>query len=117
MSTEKKIEHPVAIKFDGQKLRYELISVIGLEELAKVYTAGSIKYSDRNWEKGFDWTRLLGAAMRHLFAFCKGEDFDEESGCHHLAAVAFYCFALMHFRITRPDLDDRIKLYDRPSSK
>ena len=100
----------VAVKFDGQKLRYDLIPVMPLEELAKVYTFGAIKYGDRNWEKGFTWCRCLAAAMRHLFEFCKGEDVDSDSGCHHLSAVAFYCVALIEFGRTHPGLDDRVKL-------
>ena len=109
LTTEEPV-NKVAVKFDGQKLRYDLIPVMPLEELAKVYTFGAIKYGDRNWEKGFTWCRCLAAAMRHLFEFCKGEDIDSDSGCHHLSAVAFYCFALIEFGRTHPGLDDRVKL-------
>lgn len=105
-------KHDIAMKFDGEKLRYDLIPVRALEELAKVYTSGAKKYGERNWEKGFNWNRCLGAAMRHLFAFCKGEDFDSDSGCHHLSAVAFYCFALIEFGFTHPEMDDRKKLLE-----
>jgi hypothetical protein len=37
-----------------------------------------------NWRKGFDWTRLIAASFRHLTAFAKGHDIDDESGLPHV---------------------------------
>lgn len=109
IETEPPITKKVAVKYDGEKIRYELVPIRPLEEVAKLYTVGAKKYGDRNWENGFKWTRCIAAAMRHLFEFCKGEDYDKESGCHHLAAVVFYCFALIEFSETHPEMDDRDK--------
>jgi len=39
-------------------------------------------------------------------------DVDEESGAHHLAAVAWNALIALHNIKTRPDLDDRYKLND-----
>ena len=90
------------------KLRYDLIPVRPLADLAEVYTVGAAKYDDRNWEKGIKYSRILGAMFRHMEAFRAGELRDKESGCYHLASVAWGAFALLEYTRTYPDLDDRI---------
>lgn len=104
-----------AVKYSGGKLKYSLIPVIPKEELARVYTVGAEKYSPRNWEKGFPWSHMIDAMERHIEAFKKGEFNDKESGCKHLAAAAFYCFALMEFEHTHPELND-LPGFDNPIS-
>lgn len=52
-----------------------------------------VRRGERNWEKGIDWGRLLGAALRHLAAWANGIEVDEESGHPHLAHAA--CCVLM----------------------
>ncbi len=73
------------IKFDSEKIRVDLLPPDALEEISKVLTYGAAKYGDRNWELGMDWNRPYGALLRHLWAWWKGEDYDPESGIHHLA--------------------------------
>lgn len=63
---------------------------------------------DRNWEQGIKYSRILAAMFRHLESFRAGEDKDKESGCYHLASVAWGAFALLEYTRTHPDLDDRI---------
>lgn len=96
-------------KYDTGKLRIDLIPAQALEELAAVYTYGANKYADHNWRRGIKWSRVFGAMMRHLWAFWRGEDLDEESGLPHLAHAAFGCFALLEYRRTRRDFDDRYR--------
>ena len=96
-------------KDDIGKLRYDLIPVYPLRRLAEVYTIGSKKYDDRNWEKGLKWGRVYAAMQRHATAFWNGEDLDPEDRQHHLASVAWCAFALMEYQITHPELDDRNK--------
>lgn len=97
-----------ATKHDADKLRYDLIPVESLEEIAKVYTIGAEKYGDDNWRKGMKFRRMAGAILRHFFAFMRGEDRDPEDGQHHLASVAFYLLAMLYFQARdRDDLDDR----------
>lgn len=99
----------IALKFDQEKIRVELLPVVALEEIAKVLTFGAKKYDDWNWTNGFKWSRLLGAAIRHLFAFLKGEDKDSESGLSHLAhAGCCIVFLLWHEKFKK-ELDDRHK--------
>lgn len=73
-------------KFDNGKPRMALLPPYALEEVAKVLTAGSIKYADNNWkyvENGE--SRYKDAMFRHINAFNKGEVLDPETGMHHLA--------------------------------
>ena len=98
---------PTAKKETHGKLRYDLIPVSSLEELCKVYTYGVEKYGDRNWEKGLPWLTCFAAIMRHLLSWVQGVDVDRESGCKHLAHVAWWCFALMWYSRKGKGVDDR----------
>lgn len=98
-------------KTGGQKgvklARFDLIPPESLIALAEHYGRGAEKHGDRNWERGYNWTLSFGAMMRHAWLFFSGEDIDEETGGHHLAAVAWHAFTLMEFGRTHPELDDR----------
>ena len=96
-----------AIKYDQNKLRYDLIPACSLEELVRVYTFGAGKYGDRNWEKGMSWGRIFGAIMRHLWAWWRGENTDPETGITHLAHAAWGCFALIAYVDRGSGTDDR----------
>lgn len=94
-------------KDDDGKLRYDLIPVAPLREVAKVYTMGAKKYEDRNWEKGLKWGRVYAALQRHAQAWWGGETNCPKDGQHHLSSVVWAAFALMEFERTHPELDDR----------
>lgn len=87
--------------------RFDLVPANPLEEVARVYGFGASKYSDNNWRKGYPWGWSLGACLRHISAFRRGEDRDPESGLHHLAHAAFHLLALMEFQATGTGTDDR----------
>jgi len=92
----------------GSKLaRFDLVPVCPLFELAEHYGRGAEKYEDRNWEKGIDWSLSYAALMRHVVAWWGGEDYDEDTGSTHMAAVAWHAFALMEYATTHPELDNR----------
>lgn len=98
------------VKYDSDKLRFDLIPPIALFELAKVYTIGARKYEDRNWEKGLKYGRVFGAMMRHAWRWWLGEERDPVDGQCHLASVMWCAAALIHFQATpecRLNLDDR----------
>jgi Domain of unknown function (DUF5664) len=95
-----------ARKDDAGKLRYDLIPPHGLAELARIYTEGAAVYSDRNWERGTAWGRYFAAMMRHAWAWWAG-GLRHDRGMHHLASVAWYCFALMEYERTQRGNDDR----------
>ena len=100
----KKVE---GTKFDADKPRMELLSTIALLEIAKVMTHGAKKYDAHNWRKGIAWSRIIGAAYRHLAAFNGGEDLDPESGISHLAHLGCCIQFLLEYQITHKELDDR----------
>lgn len=94
-------------KDDAGKLRYDLIPVYPLAQLAEVYTTGSRKYGDNNWRKGMNYSRIIAALLRHLEAWRQGRKVDPDDGQHPLASVAWCAFTLMEYEITHPELDDR----------
>ncbi len=94
------------IKHDQGKPRMELFDAHALEQLALVLTFGAQKYQAHNWRKGLRKGRLIGAALRHLFAYLRGEDRDAESGLSHVAHAMCCCMFLLGLE-HRPELDDR----------
>lgn len=102
------------LRYDEGKLRFDLVPPRPYVELVKVYTMGATKYIPRNWEKGMKWSRVIAAMFRHIYKFLLGEVYDKESGLHHMAHVAFGCFALMEYGWQTPlktefmDLPDRV---------
>ena len=103
------VSKTVGVKHDGEKLPMDLLSVYAIEGTAAVLQAGAKKYSAHNWRGGIVWSRLIGACLRHLLAFMKGEDLDKESGLPHLDHLACEVMFLQEFYRTRKDLDDRWK--------
>ena len=94
----------------GTKLaRFDLLPVGPLMELAKHYGRGARKYEDRNWERGYEWSKSFAAMMRHAFAFWGGEDIDPETGTPHIICVAWHALALAEFMEKFPQFDDRSK--------
>ena len=83
-------------KYDGGKLRYDLIPVLALEETTRVVTKGAEKYDDENWKLVPEGRRrYLAAAMRHIQQWRKGEIYDDEMGTHHIAnAISNLMFIL-----------------------
>ena len=96
-------------KHDQDKVQLELLSPIALTEIGKVLTFGAKKYASHNWRKGLSWSRVLGAALRHLLAFIGGEDKDPESGLSHLAHLGCCVMFLLEYEVTKKELDDRYK--------
>lgn len=87
-------------RIDG-KVRWELMPLDLLNEVAKVYTSGAEKYGANTWqdlENGYE--RYKGALLRHLVAN-DTEDFDSETGVFHLAAVAWNALSMLHFKMNR----------------
>lgn len=102
----------------GSKLaRHDLVPPLPLHLLAEHYGRGEQKYpSDENgpnWYKGYKWSLSYAAMQRHLNAFWRGEDVDEETGSLHLTAAAWHCFSLIQFFHDHPELDDRAYSDDR----
>jgi hypothetical protein len=98
------------VKHDQEKERYDLIPVLALEAVAKVLTAGAIKYNEdyeqENWRYVPNATRrYLSATQRHIAWVRKGQKIDSESGVHHYAhAIASLMFLL------EKELEDNAKV-------
>lgn len=97
------------VKHDSNKSRVDLISPIALEDLGMVLKHGAAKYGEHNWREGLAWSRLIGAALRHLLAFMRGEDLDPESGLSHVSHAMCNLMMLSEFGRTRKELDDRYR--------
>lgn len=95
------------VKFDDGKLPYELLAPEMLEDVSRVLQFGAAKYAPRNWEKGMAWGRVFGAAMRHLWAWWRGEEKDPETGFSHLAHAACCVMFLLAYERRKVGTDDR----------
>ena len=89
----------ISVKNDflDHKLRWDLLPLEEVEDIVKVFTSGSIKYGDNTWqglENGYQ--RYKAAMFRHLLEYEKGTEFDEETGCRHLAQVAWNAMAMLY---------------------
>lgn len=73
-------------KFDGGKLQYGLLPPNALEATVDILTFGAEKYEPDNWKWVPDAKRrYFDALQRHLWAWKKGEQNDQETGKNHLA--------------------------------
>lgn len=109
-------------KHDQNKTRLELLPTEALEEVAKILTYGAHKYAqkdsegritqtgDWNWAKGMSWSRLIGAAFRHLFAWVRGESRDSETGLSHISHCICCLLFLSTYELKGLGADDRSKL-------
>ena len=86
-------------KDDTEKNRLDLLPFDALEDIGLVYTIGARKYAERNWEKGISYMRVVGALLRHLFAWIKGTTFDKDNGQRHISAVAWNAIALVAYEL------------------
>jgi hypothetical protein len=103
------MQEPSGHKLDADKPTFELLDSYALEQIALVLKFGAKKYDAHNWRKGLLMSRLLGACLRHVFAYLAGNDNDEETGLSHLAhAGCCVMFALWTAKY-KPELDDRFK--------
>lgn len=88
-----------ATKYDADKPPMDLIPWEAMQGVAQVLDFGRLKYSPHNWRKGFIWSRLAGAALRHLFAWLSGEEQDAESKLSHIDhAICCLMFLSAHIK-------------------
>lgn len=100
----------LADRYNIGKNRLDLIDAWATERLGEVLTHGATKYDLQNWRKGLSFTETIGSLKRHLGAFEKGsEDYDSESGLHHMAHAMANAMFLMYYTKYHPEMDDRAK--------
>ena len=95
--TLNKIEIKESLKYDNEKLRWDLLPLEDIEDVVKVYTEGAKKYVPNSWQNLTDgYNRYKAAMFRHLLEYEKGNTIDEETGCKHLAQVVWNAIAMLH---------------------
>lgn len=100
------LEDPIVkdLKPVGQKAPLYLLPLLPLGAVAGVMEHGATKYARWNWmddsQAQARMEELVGAVMRHALAvFDPSQDeFDEESGIHHMAHVACGALIYLHKR-------------------
>lgn len=98
-----------AMRFNKNKLRFDLIPPEALIELARVYTVGALKYPPDNWKKGGPWSDNVRAINSHLTQWRAGQAVDKETGAHHLMHLAWNAITLMYYEMYDLGQDDRQK--------
>lgn len=104
------------VKDDQGKNPLELLPVESLLAVGEVLRHGAAKYHAHNWRGGMLWSRLQGAALRHLFAHMQGQDTDSESGMLHLAHCACCILFLLSYQLTENGTNDRVDAKGQPLS-
>lgn len=96
-------------RYNNGKVDFSLIPLSTLEDEARVWMHGEEKYARFNWMKGMNWSIPLACALRHLAAWQRGEDIDQESGLPHLAHAMCNLRMLTLYSKTYLEGDDRPK--------
>jgi len=96
-------------KWDDGKVDWSYLPSGPVGEILKIYAGGAKKYGRGNYLKGIHYSRVFSAAMRHLWAWWRGEELDQESGLSHLAHAAWNVITLLEYTqgIKYQDFDDR----------
>lgn len=94
-------------KDDAEKVRFELFPGDALRAICVILTFGAKKYEDRNWERGMDWSRVLGALQRHLWSWWQREGTDPETGRSHLWHAGCCLVFLIAYEERSVGRDDR----------
>lgn len=90
------------------KISLSLVPLHLLAGCARVLMSGIVKYNAWNWSKGMKWSACFDCTLRHLFKWWYlGEDYDEETGEHHLDHVFCNLFFLRHYVDNYKEGDDR----------
>lgn len=83
------------------KGRCDLLPMCVLIRLAKHYENGSLKYQERNWERGIPAHSFADSALRHMFKYMDGQR-DED----HLIAAIWNLCGLAWTEEKKPELMD-----------
>ena len=86
---------------DAEATRYDLITPIGLEAVARTCAEGAAKYSDFNWEHGMPVHDLLNHALRHVYRYLSGDRSED-----HLPHAAWNLLAAIHSEKMWPQLNE-----------
>mgnify|MGYP003635423609 FL=1 len=95
--------HEAGAKLDAGKPRLGLVFSgfsAALEQVGRVGTYGSLKYTDEGWLSVSDGqSRYTDAMLRHLLTEMQGEVFDVDTGLYHSAQVAWNALARLELQL------------------
>jgi len=114
-----------ALRFNSEKIKYDLLEPYAIEQVVKVFSKGAEKYAPFNWLKGMEWSKMLASLKRHIAAFEKGEDYDFDPNCKecqegtcknhtnllHMAHAAWNCLGIISYYKYYPQGDDRLHTF------
>jgi len=107
VSTKPHISKTGSLRLNEGKLPMHLVPPSTLKALASVLQYGANKYSERNWEKGANYSVPYASLMRHLMAFWSGETFDPESKLPHTYHILMNAAMLVEYEQQKENFDDR----------
>ena len=85
---------------DVDEERWDLISPIGLQALARTYAEGARKFGAANWENGMPVTDLLNHGIAHIYKFLAGDRSED-----HLGHAAWNILGAIHSLEKWPELN------------
>jgi hypothetical protein len=101
------------LRYNKGKIKLELITPQIIRAIGTILTKGAEKYAPRNWEKGMEWSTVIGCLKRHLLAIEEGRDYDKESGELAVDHLLTNAGILATYYRTHPEYDDREVLFDK----
>ncbi len=96
------------LKYDSGKPPLSIIPREALEHEARAFGYGANKYGKNNFKLGgIEHSRLIDAALRHIYAYAAKEDNDIESGLNHLGHARANLAMLLYNIENGKGTDDR----------
>lgn len=86
---------------DRDDVRYDLISPIAMEALARTYAEGAKKRGAHNWENGMPVSDLLNHALAHIYAWAGGDRSED-----HIAHAIWNLMGVIHSLELWPHLNE-----------
>ena len=96
-----------SLRYNNGKVQLREVDPDFILGIGEVLTKSRDKYPAFNWCNATPFSVPYESLMRHLMAFQKGEDFDVESGKHHLLHVATNVMFMYYQYLNHPEMDDR----------
>lgn len=109
---DKNLNNEEGKKNDFGKLDYSLVSKNSMDAISSALMYGAAKYQRYQYLSGFPYCRLLAALGRHLHQLQSGEDYDPESGLHHMAHIMANGQMILDNLAQGTLTDDRYKMKD-----
>jgi len=92
------------IKETINKRDYTLLPFSVIDDIVDIMAYGANKYNRDNW-KLVPREEYIKASLRHITAILKNEEFDVESGFHHLSHAACDIIFAAYNREKQEDMD------------